>query len=82
MRGICSQAKQSVRIALGILTLAFAGCATNLPNVEPMEPEPVVVIEAPDAIVTPIPDPEPAVEVPAPPSLPAIAIVLTTLFTT
>ena len=77
MRGICSQVLQSTRVALVILTLAFAGCATNLPNIEPTEPEPVVVIEAPDTAVTPVPDPEPAVEVPTPPSLPAIAIVLT-----
>ncbi|MGI9272168.1 MAG: ABC transporter substrate-binding protein [Woeseiaceae bacterium] len=80
MRGMCFLAKQSRFGALVILALVFAGCATQTPVEDPDPIEPVVVVETPDPVIIepePEPEPEPVVEVPTEPSIPPIAIVLT-----
>ncbi len=70
-------ATRSMCGVLAVLVLAVAGCTPYLPDVVPVEDEPVVDIETADPNVVPGPAPEPAVQVPTPPSLPPIAIVLT-----
>lgn len=78
MRGICFLAKQLRFGALVVLALVFTGCATQAPVVDPDPIEPVVVTETPAPVIfVPEPEPEPVVEVPTEPSVPPIAIILT-----
>jgi ABC-type uncharacterized transport system substrate-binding protein len=77
VRAIDYLATRSAFGALAFLAMAFAGCTTYAPVMEPAIEDPAVVTATPDPVVTPLPDPEPAVAVPAPPRLPPVAIVIT-----
>ena len=79
MQGICSLPGTMLRCALLVFAVSFAGCTTWAPAEKPDEIEPIVVNETPLPDFGPYPDPapEPVVEVPEPPALPPIAIVLT-----
>jgi ABC-type uncharacterized transport system substrate-binding protein len=66
MRAIVTTAWTSVRLAIGCAMLIFAGCATQTTDHAPVDPEPPVVVDTT----------EPA-EIPKPPPLPPVAIVLT-----
>ncbi len=79
MQGNCSLPKTTLRCALLVFAVTFAGCTTWLP-VEDTDPlEPIVVTETPRPDLGPLPEPEPdpVVQVAAPPVMPPIAIVLT-----
>ena len=79
MQGNCSLPRTTLRCALLVFAVTFAGCTTWLP-VEDTDPlEPIVVSETPtpDFGPYPEPEPEPVVDVPAPPTMPPMAIVLT-----
>ena len=66
MRAICTPARMSERIAMVFAMLVFAGCATQTTVQAPIDAEPPVVVDTT----------EPA-EIPKPPPLPPVAIVLT-----
>jgi ABC-type uncharacterized transport system substrate-binding protein len=81
MQWICFLTKHSVRGGLVLITLAFAGCSTFMPEVQPVPDEPAIIVATPDPVVEPKPEPEPqpepVVEVPEAPKPSPIAIVLT-----
>ena len=76
MRGIDYLARRSAFGVLAILALGIAGCTSHTPLVEPPVAEPAVVTVTPDVVEAPLPEPEPAVAIPAPPRLPPVAIVI------
>jgi ABC-type uncharacterized transport system substrate-binding protein len=79
MQENCYLPRTALRSALLVFAVTFAGCTTWLPVDEPGEIEPTVVSQMPssDSGPYPEPEPEPVVEVPTPPTMPPIAIVLT-----
>ena len=66
MRAIVTTARTSVHFAMGIALLIFAGCATQTIDQVPIDVKPPIVVDTTD----------PA-DIPKPPPLPPVAIVLT-----
>ncbi len=66
MRAIVTTARTSVHIAMGFALLILAGCATQTTDQAPIDPELPVVVDTTEPV-----------EIPKPPPLPPVAIVLT-----
>ncbi len=72
MRRIETRANEFLRHAIMVAALVFSGCSVQAPQPDPIVHEPIIIEPPP-----PVTEPDVTIPAPAPPQLPAVAIVLT-----